>query len=87
MQPSPYDRTAAFLRIHFQRRPVASAALLLACVWIALNGFEMTTNWRTTGVGGWFQTVTTTVYLCAVGVLMLAALAWLIEHVLGDDPL
>jgi hypothetical protein len=86
MQPSPYDRTVAFLRIHFHRRPIASAALLLACLWIALNVFEVTTNWSTAGAGGWFQTVTTTVTLCAIGVLMLAALAWLIEHILSERP-
>jgi hypothetical protein len=83
MQPSPYDRTAAFVRTRFRRRPIAFTTLFLACVWIALNIYEVTTNWSTSDAAGWFQTVTTTVTLCAIGVLMLAALAWLIEQVLS----
>jgi hypothetical protein len=81
MQPSPYDRTAAFVRLRFRRQPIGSAALLLACLWIVLNVYEAAANWSTAGAGGWFEQVTTTVSFCAIGVVMVTALAWLIEHV------
>ena len=53
MRPSPYDRTAAVLRVRFRRQPVASTALLLSCVWIALNVYEMaSTGTDQEGLGG-----------------------------------
>lgn len=84
MGPSPYDRTVAWLRITFRRRPIASVALLLACAWIVLNVYETAVNWSSAGGPGWFGAVTTTVSLSAIGVLMVAALVWLAEYVLAD---
>jgi hypothetical protein len=68
-----------------RRRPVASAALLLACGWIALNVYEIGTHWRgrTAGVG-WFQAVSATVSLSAIGVVAIAALVWLVDRVFAD---
>lgn len=87
MGPSPYDRTVAWLRFRFRRRPVASVGLALGCSWIVLNVYEMTVNWSSrTGGLGWFEAATTTVTLCASGVLTLAALVWLVERALADRP-
>lgn len=85
MQPSPYDRTMKVLRVRLRRQPVASVALLLACAWIGLNVYETATHWHANSFGvGWFQAVTATVSLSAIGILAIAALAWLVERVFRD---
>jgi hypothetical protein len=85
MQTSPYDRTMKVLRARFRRQPVTSTALLLACAWIGLNVYETAAHWHANSFGlGWFQAVTETVSLSAIGILAVAALAWLIERVLHD---
>ena len=86
MGPSAYDRMAAWLRITFRRRPIASVALALACAWILLNVYETLSNWSSASAPGWFEAVTTMVSLSAIGVLLLAALAWLVEYVFADHP-
>jgi hypothetical protein len=85
MQPSPYDRTMKVLRIRLRRQPVASTALLLACAWIGLNVYEMAAHWHASSFGvGWFQAVSATVTLSAIGILAVTALAWLVERVFRD---
>ncbi len=85
MQPSPYDRTMKVLRARFSRQPVASTGVLLACAWIGLNVYETAAHWHTNSRGvGWFQAVTATVSLSAVGILAVAALTWLVQRVFGD---
>jgi hypothetical protein len=85
MQPSPYDRTVAVLRVRFRRQPVAFSALLVSCVWIALTVYENAAIWNQSRGNGWFLAVTDTVAECATGVLALAALVWLIDRVFGDQ--
>ena len=85
MQRSPYDRTMKVLRVRLRRQPVASTALLLACAWIGLNIYEVAAHWRgKTFAIGWFQAVTATVSLSAIGIRAVAALAWLVERVFRD---
>jgi hypothetical protein len=85
MQPSPYDRTMNVVRGMLRRQPIASTALLLACAWIGLNIYEMAAHWRAHSFGvGWFQAVAATVTLSAIGILAVAALAWLVERVFRD---
>jgi hypothetical protein len=82
MQPSPYERTVAALRIRFRRQPVAGTALGLAGVWIAVNVYEATAHWN--DPAGWFENLITTITLCATGIFTLAALTWLVERLLHD---
>jgi hypothetical protein len=85
VQPSPYDRTVRWIRPRLRRQPVASTALFLACAWIALNVYEIAKHWRgqTAGVG-WFQAVSATVSLSAIGIVAIAALVWLVDRVFAD---
>ena len=85
MQPSPYDRTTAFLRAGFRRRPVAFAATLLACAWIVLNVYETAAHWDRFTFG-WFDPLQQTISLCGIGIFTLAGLVWLVERVFGDSP-
>lgn len=86
MQPSPYDRTMKLLRVRLRRQPVASTALLLACAWIGATVYETAAHWHNNSFGvGWFQAVTATVSLSAVGILAVTALAWLVERVFRDN--
>ncbi len=80
MQPSPYDRTMARLRAGFRRSPVAFPATLLAFAWIALNVYEMAVH-RNRFALGWFDAVSQTISLSAIGVLLLAGIVWLVERV------
>ena len=73
------------LRIRFRRQPIASTALVLSCLWIALNVYEMAATWNQPRGLGWFLWVTDTVTECATGVIVLAALAWLVDGVFGDQ--
>ena len=70
----------------FRRAPVAATAVVLAFAWIALNVYEVAAHWDRSRGLGWFETVTTTVSLCAIGVVALAALVWLVERVFGEEP-
>jgi hypothetical protein len=85
MQPSPYDRSVAFLRAGLRRSPVAFAAVLLACAWILLNVYETAAHWDRYPFG-WFDALEQTVTLCATGIVVLAALVWLVERAFGDSP-
>ncbi len=82
MQPTPYERTVAALRIRFTRQPIAATAVALACLWIAVNVYETAAHWRSSA--GWFEQATTTVTFCGIGVIGLAAITWLVERVFGD---
>jgi hypothetical protein len=85
MQPSPYDRTMAVLRIRFRRRPVASAGVLLAAIWVAITVYETASSWGGSSTG-WFFRVSDAISLCSIGVVTLAGLVWLIERTFGDGP-
>jgi hypothetical protein len=85
MQPSPYDRTMVVLRTRFRRRPVAATAVVLACVWIAINVYQTGSLWHRTGFG-WFNALVNIVSSSAFGVLALAGLVWLVERVFGEEP-
>jgi hypothetical protein len=78
MQPTPYERTVAALRIRFQRQPVAGTALAVACLWVAVNVYEVAAHWESSA--GWFENLTTAITLCATGIFAVAALAWLIDR-------
>ncbi|HEY3766407.1 MAG TPA: hypothetical protein VGL44_14705 [Gaiellales bacterium] len=72
----------ARLRAGFRCSPVAFPATLLAFAWIALNVYETAVHWNGGRFGlGWFDAVSQTVSLSAIGVLLLAGIVWLIERV------
>jgi hypothetical protein len=82
MRATPYERTAAVLRMRFRRQPVAATAVALACLWIAVNVYEAAVHWG--APEGWFGEVTTTVTLSDVGVVAIAAITWLVERLFRD---
>jgi hypothetical protein len=84
MQPSPYDRTMAVLRVRFRRRPAAATGVALACIWLVLNVYQTLAHWSRVSQLGWFQTLTDTVFFCAYGVITVAGLVWLVESVTGE---
>jgi hypothetical protein len=75
----------ALLRRRFRRRPVPACGVVLACAWLGLNAYESVAHPNRFGGLGWYETLRFTVQFCAIGVVAIAALVWLVEQVFSES--
>jgi hypothetical protein len=76
VNPSPYDRTASFLRARYRRSPPAAVGLALALLWAIWTAYEV---FRTPeGFGGWYFELREVVSITGSGLILIAGIVWLL---------
>jgi hypothetical protein len=81
VSPSPYDRSATFLRGRYQRHPAAAIAMAMAVLWAIWVIYYVLDHRQ--GVG-WYLLVRGVVSEIGTGVLLAAGVVWLVGLVF--DP-
>jgi hypothetical protein len=76
MNPSPYDRTASFLRGRYRRSPLAAVSLVLVVLWAIWTAYELFGT--SEGFGGWYLELRDFVGVTASGVILIAGIVWLV---------
>ena len=82
MSPSPYDRSAEFLRGRYQRHPAAAIATGLSMLWAIWVIYYMVDHRQ--GFG-WYLLVRDAVSEIGSGVLLAAGVVWLVSLVFDDS--
>lgn len=82
MNPSPYDRSRAFLRGRYQRHPAAAIGMGLALLWSIWVIYYLVDHREG---AGWYLLVRGAVSEIGSGVLLAAGFVWLVGLVF-DDP-
>ncbi len=92
MNPTPYDRTVASLRTRGSRNLPATIAAALSLAWVGIVLVHTVHRWTPrAGVYGrflpsaWYLNVVTAMHSAAFGVILIAALLWLLQQ-LNSTP-
>jgi hypothetical protein len=76
VNPSPYDRTVAFIAARYRRSPVAFCAVILAAAWAVWTLYEVLSA-SSAGVG-WYLQARAVLEEVGSGLIVAAGVVWLL---------